>query len=93
MPEDVTVVFLHLILLPPEVLRGNSVDGAAFTVPGWLAPVQLDALQEAARAAAIRGGFYAPQLYLTVVLTRPQKHRTLTVGKRRMPSGLNSRLN
>ncbi len=51
---DVTTLFLRSLLQSAEAFLGKPVDGAVLAVPGWFAPVQLDALQEAASAAGIR---------------------------------------
>ena len=53
-PADVTTLFLRSLLQSAEAFLGKPVDGAVLTVPGWFAPVQLDALQEAASSAGIR---------------------------------------
>jgi heat shock 70kDa protein 1/2/6/8 len=53
-PADVTTLFLRSLLQSAEAFLGKPVDGAVLTVPGWFAPVQIDALQEAASAAGIR---------------------------------------
>ncbi|KAI0280906.1 Hsp70 protein-domain-containing protein [Russula aff. rugulosa BPL654] len=53
-PADVTMLFLRSLLQSAEAFLGKPVDGAVLTVPGWFAPVQMDALQEAASAAGIR---------------------------------------
>ena len=53
-PADVTTLFLRSLLQSAEAFLGKPVDGAVLTVPGWFAPVQMDALQEAASAAGIR---------------------------------------
>lgn len=53
-PADVTTLFLRSLLQSAEAFLGKPVDGAVLTVPGWFAPVQVDALQEAASAAGIR---------------------------------------
>jgi heat shock protein 1/8 len=53
-PADVTTLFLRSLLQSAEAFLGKSVDGAVITAPGWFAPAQLDALQEAAEAAGIR---------------------------------------
>jgi heat shock 70kDa protein 1/2/6/8 len=50
----VTTLFLRSLLQSAEAFLGKPVDGAVLTVPGWFAPVQMDALQEAASAAGIR---------------------------------------
>jgi len=50
----VTTLFLRSLLQSAEAFLGKPVDGAVLTVPGWFAPVQLDALEEAASAAGIR---------------------------------------
>ena len=52
-PADVTTIFLRSLLQSAEAFLGKPVDGAVLSVPGWFAPVQLDALQEAASAAGI----------------------------------------
>ncbi|KAI9436860.1 Hsp70 protein-domain-containing protein [Lactarius indigo] len=53
-PADVTTLFLRSLLQSAEDFLGKRVDGAVLTAPGWFAPEQLDALQEAAEAAGIR---------------------------------------
>lgn len=53
-PADVTTLFLRSLLQSAEAFLGKPVDGAVLTVPGWFAPVQLEALREAASAAGIR---------------------------------------
>jgi heat shock 70kDa protein 1/2/6/8 len=53
-PADVTTLFLRSLLQSAETFLGKSVDGAVITAPGWFAPTQLDALQQAAEAAGIR---------------------------------------
>jgi heat shock protein 1/8 len=53
-PSDVTTLFLRTLLQSAEDFLGKKVDGAVLTAPGWFAPEQLDALQEAAEAAGIR---------------------------------------
>ena len=53
-PADVTTLFLRSLLQSAEAFLGKPVDGAVLTVPGWFAPAQMDALQEAASAAGIR---------------------------------------
>ncbi|KAI9450059.1 Hsp70 protein-domain-containing protein [Lactarius psammicola] len=53
-PADVTTLFLRSLLQSAEDFLGKKVDGAVLTAPGWFAPEQHDALQEAAEAAGIR---------------------------------------
>jgi heat shock 70kDa protein 1/2/6/8 len=50
----VTTLFLRSLLQSAEAFLGKRVDGAVLTAPGWFAPTQLGALQEAAEAAGIR---------------------------------------
>ncbi len=47
-------LFLRSLLRSAADFLGKKVDGAVLTAPGWFAPEQLDALQEAAENAGIR---------------------------------------
>jgi len=53
-PADVTTLFLRSLLQSAEAFLGKPVDGVVLTTPGWFAPAEMDALQEAASAAGIR---------------------------------------